>query len=101
MPDAATTRDAKAQSIQAPSIKAQLKQKVIAENKCFIVDKLQVVNGLQSYVETTFLDVVCSYFLIFNINSKYLTYQIKINKIKPSCFRMQLYEPQKFCEKVK
>ncbi|WP_290672261.1 S41 family peptidase [Kordia sp.] len=45
-----------------PKIKAQLKQKVIAENKCFIVDKLQVVNGLQSYVETTFLDVVCSYF---------------------------------------
>ncbi|AXG72001.1 tail-specific protease [Kordia sp. SMS9] len=43
-------------------IKAQLKQKVIAENKCFIVDKLQAVNGLQSYVETTFLDVVCTYF---------------------------------------
>ncbi|MEM6718104.1 MAG: S41 family peptidase [Bacteroidota bacterium] len=45
-----------------PKIKAQLKQKVIAENKCFIVDKLQAVNGLQSYIETTFLDVMCSYF---------------------------------------
>ncbi|PTX62712.1 carboxyl-terminal processing protease [Kordia periserrulae] len=45
-----------------PKIKAQLKQKVISENKCFIVDKLQVVNGLQAHVETTFLDVVCSYF---------------------------------------
>ncbi|WP_298513002.1 S41 family peptidase [uncultured Kordia sp.] len=45
-----------------PKIKAQLKQKVIAENKCFIVDKLQVVNGLQSYVETTFLDIMCTYF---------------------------------------
>jgi carboxyl-terminal processing protease len=45
-----------------PKIKAQLKQKVIAENKCFIVDKLQTVNGLRSYVENTFLDVICSYF---------------------------------------
>ncbi|MFK7750012.1 MAG: S41 family peptidase, partial [Kordia sp.] len=45
-----------------PKIKAQLKQKVIAENKCFIVDKLQAVNGLQSHVETTFLDVICTYF---------------------------------------
>lgn len=43
-------------------VKAELKAKVIAENKCFIVDKLQAVNGLESYVETTFLDVVCSYF---------------------------------------
>jgi len=43
-------------------IKAQLTQKVIAENKCYILDKLQAVNGLSSYVETTFLDVVCSYF---------------------------------------
>ncbi|MEM6686575.1 MAG: hypothetical protein AAF617_12410, partial [Bacteroidota bacterium] len=45
-----------------PKIKAQLKQKVIAENKCFIVDKLQAVNGLQNYIETTFLDAMCSYF---------------------------------------
>lgn len=45
-----------------PKIKAQLKQKVISENKCFIVDKLQAINGLQAHVETTFLDVVCSYF---------------------------------------
>jgi carboxyl-terminal processing protease len=45
-----------------PKIKSQLKQKIISENRCFIVDKLQPVNGLQSYVETTFLDVICSYF---------------------------------------
>ena len=45
-----------------PKIKAQLKQKVIAENKCFIVDKLQAVNGLQAHIETTFLDVICTYF---------------------------------------
>ncbi|MGH1388257.1 S41 family peptidase [Kordia sp.] len=45
-----------------PKIKTQLKQKVIAENKCFIVDKLQAVNGLQAHIETTFLDVICSYF---------------------------------------
>ncbi len=43
-------------------IKAQLTQKVIAENKCYVLDKLQVVNGISSYIETTFLDVVCSYF---------------------------------------
>ncbi|WP_420574240.1 S41 family peptidase [Kordia sp.] len=43
-------------------VKGQVKMKVIAENKCFIVDKLQAVNGLESFVETTFLDVVCSYF---------------------------------------
>lgn len=45
-----------------PKVKAQLKQKVIAENKCFIVDKLQAVNGLQAHIETTFLDVICTYF---------------------------------------
>ena len=43
-------------------IKSQLKQKVIAENNCYVLDKLQAINGLSSYVETTFLDVVCSYF---------------------------------------
>ena len=43
-------------------IKGQLKSKAIAENKCYILDKLQAVGGLESYVETTFLDVVCSYF---------------------------------------
>jgi carboxyl-terminal processing protease len=43
-------------------IKSQLKLKVIAENNCYVLDKLQAVNGLSSYVETTFLDVVCSYF---------------------------------------
>ncbi|MBC8754711.1 hypothetical protein H2O64_08515 [Kordia sp. YSTF-M3] len=43
-------------------IKGQLKQKVIAENKCYVLDKLQAVNGISSYIETTFLDVVCSYF---------------------------------------
>jgi carboxyl-terminal processing protease len=43
-------------------IKAQIKSKIIAENTCYIQDKLNAVNGIQSYVETTFLDVVCSYF---------------------------------------
>ncbi|WP_160128728.1 S41 family peptidase [Kordia antarctica] len=43
-------------------IKSQLKSKVIAENKCYILDKLQAVGGLESYLETMFLDVICSYF---------------------------------------
>ncbi|WP_162014340.1 S41 family peptidase [Kordia algicida] len=53
-------------SLSKPSnfskVKTQIKSKVIAENKCFILDKLQAVSGLESFVETTFLDVVCSYF---------------------------------------
>ncbi|WP_046757994.1 S41 family peptidase [Kordia jejudonensis] len=43
-------------------IKGQLKSKIIDENNCYIQDKLNVVNGIQSYIETTFLDIICSYF---------------------------------------
>lgn len=53
-------------SLSQPSnfskVKAQIKSKVIAENSCFILDKLQAVSGLESFVETTFLDIVCTYF---------------------------------------
>jgi len=43
-------------------VKAQIKSKIIDENNCYIQDKIQTVNGIQSYIETIFLDVVCSYF---------------------------------------
>ncbi len=43
-------------------VKASIKSKIIDENNCYIQDKLNAVNGIQSYIETTFLDVVCSYF---------------------------------------
>lgn len=43
-------------------VKASIKSKIIDENNCYIQDKLNAVNGIQSYVETTFLDIICSYF---------------------------------------
>lgn len=53
-------------SLSQPSnfkkVKSQIKSKIIDENNCYIQDKLNTVNGIQSYIETTFLDVVCSYF---------------------------------------
>ncbi|WP_298419624.1 S41 family peptidase [uncultured Kordia sp.] len=43
-------------------VKDQIKSKIIDENACYIQDKLNTVNGIQSYIETTFLDIICSYF---------------------------------------
>lgn len=53
-------------SLSQPSnfkkVKRQIKSKIIDENNCYIQDKLNTLHGIQSYIETTFLDVVCSYF---------------------------------------